>query len=271
MEYLITATDYKLLEITKLAAKEAGAILKEGYYSEEKINFERKGASDFVTAYDRAAEKCIIKRISSSFPEIAFIGEESGNTPGNMSDYTVIIDPLDGTNNFLHGVPHFSVSIAVTKHSNLLLGLVYQPLLDELLWAIRGDGAYMNERPIRIHSARPLSEMIVSTCLPYHAKGDCSTALNQLTTLMPMVAGIRSPGSAALEIAYTSIERFDAFWSQGARLDFWDIAAGIIIAREAGCIVTDLNGDPSPPQWKSLLVAHPERHGELLNHLNFIH
>lgn len=268
MEYLLTGSDYKLLEITKLAAKEAGIILKEGYYSEERIDFEHKGASDFVTAYDRAAEKCIINRISSLFPEISFIGEESGNTTGNMSDYTVIIDPLDGTNNFLHGIPHFSVSIAVTRNRKLLLGIVYQPLLDEMLWAVRGDGAYMNDKPLMLHSARPLSEMIVGTCLPYHAKGDCATSLNQLTIIMPMVAGIRSPGSAALEIAYTSIERFDAFWSQGAQLDFWDIAAGIIIAREAGCTVTDLNGDLSPVQWQSLLVAHPERHEELLNHLN---
>ncbi|MDP4557620.1 inositol monophosphatase family protein [Halomonas meridiana] len=267
MEDSITEYEHKLLESAKVAAQEAGVILKEGYYSSRRVDFERKGVSDFVTFYDRAAEKCIIKRIRGLFPEIAFMGEESGSTAGNMSDYTVIIDPIDGTNNFIHGVPHFSVSIAVTKGSEILLGLVYQPLLNEMLWAARGSGAYINEKRLRLQSARPLSEMIVSTCLPYHGKGDCLTSLNHLKKLMPIVAGIRSPGSAALEIAYTSIERFDAFWSQGAELDFWDIAAGILIAREAGCKVTDLNGDPSPSQWKSLLSAHPERHEELLSYL----
>lgn len=258
----------KLLEVIKLSAREAGEILKKGYQTGRKISFEFKGASDFVTNYDRSSERAIIKRVSSSFPEIGFIGEESGNIRGNGSDYVIIIDPIDGTNNFLHSVPHFSISIAVTRNKELLLGLVYHPLLDEMLWASLGYGAYMNDMPLRIHNARPLSEMLVSTCLPYHAKGDCVTSLHQLTTLMPMVAGIRAPGSAALEIAYTSLERFDAFWSQGAQLDFWDIAAGIIIAREAGCIVTDLSGQSNPTSWGSLLAAHPDRHGELLNLLN---
>lgn len=106
--------------------------------------------------------------------------------------------------------------------------------------------------------------MLVSTCLPYHAKGDCTTALKQLAALMPQVAGIRSPGSAALEIAYTSLGRFDAFWSQGAELDFWDIAAGIVIAREAGYTVTDLTGEPCPAHWNSLIAAHSDRHDQLL-------
>jgi myo-inositol-1(or 4)-monophosphatase len=259
----------ELLETIKFAAKEAGALLKEGYQAEERVHFERKGASDFVTAYDKAAESAIIHCISKNFPEIEFIGEEGGATHGTGSDYTVIIDPLDGTNNFLHGVPNFSVSIAVTKLDELLLGVVYHPLLNEMLWAGQGVGAFLNDTPLKVPSARPLQEMLVSTCLPYHAKGDCDIALNQLSVLMPRVAGIRSPGSAALEISYTSLGRYDAFWSEGARLDFWDIAAAIVIAREAGCTVTDLTGDPVPDHWSSLLVAHPQRHGELLQCLSF--
>ncbi len=257
-----------ILETVKHAAYEAGALLREGYQADGRVAFEHKGASDFVTAYDKAAEAAIIRRISRDFPEFAFLGEESGATQGSDSDYTVVIDPLDGTNNFLHGVPHFSVSIAVTKGDELLLGVVYHPVLDEMLWAGHNIGAFLNETRLTMSSPRPLSEMLVSTCLPYHAKGDYTTSLNQLTALMPQVAGIRSPGSAALEIAYTSLGRFDAFWSQGARLDFWDIAAGIVIAREAGCTVTDLNGDPTPDQWNSLLAAHPARHGQLLECLN---
>lgn len=256
-----------LLETVKQAAYEAGALLCEGYSRKGRIAFEQKGASDFVSYYDTAAENIIIDCISSAFPDIAFLGEESGLTPTD-SNYTVIIDPLDGTSNFLHGVPHFSVSIAVTKADELVIGVVYQPLLDEMLWASLGTGAFLNDTPLTTPEPRPLNEMLVSTCLPYHAKGDCATATNQLAVLMPQVAGIRSPGSAALEIAYISLGRFDAFWSQGAVLEFWDIAAGIVIAREAGYTVTDLSGEANPAQWNSLLAAHPERHGQLLACLN---
>lgn len=257
-------SDNSLLETVKQAAYKAGTLLREGYSKDGRVAFEQKGASDFVTYYDKAAERAIIEHIHSAFPKVAFLGEESGLTPGTASDYTVVIDPLDGTNNFLHGVPHFSVSIAVTKGDALIMGAVYHPLLDEMLWAGQGTGAFLDDQPLTMPDARPLTEMLVSTCLPYHAKGDCTQALHQLAALMPQVAGIRSPGSAALEIAYTSLGRFDAFWSQGAKLDVWDIAAGIVIAREAGCTVTDLTGDPHPTAWNSLIVAHPERHGQLL-------
>lgn len=257
-----------LLETVKQAAYEAGALLREGYSLKGRIAFEQKGISDFVTYYDTTAEHIIIDCISSAFPDIAFLGEESGLTPSTDSNYTVIIDPLDGTSNFLHGVPHFSVSIAVTQDDELIIGVVYQPLLDEMLWAGQGTGAFLNDTSLANPEPRPMTEMLVSTCLPYHAKGDCAIALQQFTALMPQVAGIRSPGSAALELAYTSLGRFDAFWSQGAKLDFWDIAAGIVIAREAGYTVTDLTGEPNPAQWNSLIAAHPERHSQLLKCLS---
>ncbi|SEN01315.1 inositol monophosphatase family protein [Halomonas caseinilytica] len=250
------------------AARLAGAHLLEGYQAAGAIDFEAKGASDFVTHYDRAAERIIIDCLQRAHPGLAFLGEESGVTPSGAGDTTVIIDPLDGTNNFLHRVPHFSVSIAVRQGRSLTHGVVYQPLLDEMLWAVAGEGAYRNEQRIAAPPARALHEMLIATCLPYHDKGDCPTSLAQLTALMPRVAGIRVPGSAALEVAYAGLGRFDAFWSQGARLELWDVAAGIVIAREAGCTVTDIAGDSTPDEWASLLVAHPERHGELLEILS---
>ncbi|UYG07341.1 inositol monophosphatase family protein [Halomonas sp. M4R1S46] len=258
-------TQPTLIETLKHAARVAGELLREGYHAAGAIDFESKGASDFVTHYDRAAERIIIDTVRRAHPEVGFLGEESGATPAQAGDTTVIIDPLDGTNNFLHRVPHFSVSIAVAEGDALTHGVVYQPLLDEMLWAVRGQGAYRGAQRITTPPARALHEMLLATCLPYHAKGDCPTSLAQLTTLMPRVAGIRVPGSAALEVAYAGLGRFDAFWSQGAKVDLWDIAAGIVIAREAGCTVTDLAGDPAPIEWASLLVAHPERHGDLLD------
>lgn len=254
-----------LIDTLHQAARAAGEILYEGYQAVGSIDFECKGSSDFVTHYDRAAEHAIIQTIRRTHPEVGFLGEETGTTPAGDSDLTVIIDPLDGTNNFLHRVPHFSVSIAVRQGEALTHGVVYQPLLDEMLWAIRGQGAYQGSQRMPVLPARPLTEMLVGTCLPYHDKGDCATSQRQLSALMPRVAGIRSPGSAALEIAYTGLGRFDAFWSQGARLDLWDIAAGIVIAREAGCKVTDLSCNPNPVEWNSLLVAKPEQHDRLLS------
>ncbi|MFW6346354.1 MAG: inositol monophosphatase family protein [Halomonas sp.] len=252
-----------LMDTLKQAARTAGELLREGYYAAGAIEFEAKGASDFVTHYDKAAEQAIIETIRRAHPKAGFIGEETGESPTESGGLTVIIDPLDGTNNFLHRVPHFSVSIAVRDGNALTHGVVYQPLLDEMLWAVRGQGAHRNGNQITMPPARALHEMLVATCLPYHAKGNCPTSLAQLTRLMPQVAGIRVPGSAALEIAYAGLGRFDAFWSQGARLDLWDLAAGIVIAREAGCMVTDFAGEADPAEWRSLLVAHPERHGEL--------
>lgn len=252
-----------LSDTLQRAARAAGAILREGYHAAGAIDFESKGVSDFVTHYDRAAENAIIDTIRRAHPDVGFLGEETGATPARDGEITVIIDPLDGTNNFLHRVPHFSVSIAVREGDSLTHGVVYQPLLDEMLWAERGQGAYRDAQRITAPPARALHEMLVATCLPYHAKGDCPTSLSQMADLMPRVAGIRAPGSAALEIAYAGIGRFDAFWSQGARLELWDIAGGIVIAREAGCTVTDLAGNPAPTEWTSLLVTHPERHDEL--------
>lgn len=263
----LRAPDVPKSSTLQRAAREAGELLREGYQALGTIDFECKGASDFVTKFDRAAEQVIIDTVRSVHPEIGFLGEETGATPAQDGDVTVIIDPLDGTNNFLHRVPHFSVSIAVREHTQLTHGVVYQPLLDEMLWAVHGQGAHLGSRRIATPPARPMTEMLLATCLPYHAKGDCSICLGQLTALMPAVAGIRSPGSAALELAYTGLGRFDAFWSQGAKLDPWDIAAGIVFAREAGLVVTDFEGNANPPEWRSLLVAHAERHEALLHTL----
>lgn len=257
-----------LIETLKHAAHAAGTLLREGFHDETPIDFKAKGASDFVTHYDKAAENAIIDVIKQSHPHANFLGEETGITTANEnSDLTVIIDPLDGTQNFLHRLPHFSVSIAVREGAALTHGVVYHPLLDEMLWAVQHQGAFLDGRRITTPAPRPPHAMLIATCLPYHGKGDCHTSLAQLTTLMPQMAGIRAPGSAALEVAYSSFGRFDAFWSQGATLEIWDIAAGIVIAREAGCQVTDLTGNTDPPEWNSLLVAHPERHERLLHAL----
>ncbi|WP_052383874.1 inositol monophosphatase family protein [Litchfieldella xinjiangensis] len=261
---MLSTRENALAEVVKQAARDAGAILLEGYRERDPMAFERKGASDFVTHYDRAAEQAIIATVRGAFPEVSFLGEESGELVAEGSEYTVIIDPLDGTNNFVHKIPHFSVSIAVYKGHEAIIGVVHQPVLDEMLWACRGEGAYLNHERLPSPPARELSAMLVSTCFPYHGKGDCGASSREVSRLMPHVAGIRSPGSAALEIAYVALGRFDAFWNSGAKLELWDIAAGMLIAREAGCTVTDLTGECEPDAGHSLIIAPPHRHADLL-------
>lgn len=258
-----------LADTVKKAAKDAGALLAKGYSGIDRVTFERKGASDFVTHYDQAAERLIIDDIRQHFPSVGFLGEESGASPANNSNVTVIIDPLDGTNNFLHGVPFFSVSIAVEQNNELIMGAVYHPLLDELIWAEKGQGAYLNDHRLICPSACPLTEMLVATCLPYHGKGDCDLSIRQQAAIMPHVSGIRSPGSAALEIAYVALGRFDAFWSQGAKLEWWDVAAGILIAQEVGLMVTGIQGQAEASCLRqSLLIAPSQSHQQLLALLN---
>lgn len=260
---MLNERETALSEVVKQAARVAGRILLQGFQGDDEISFQHKGASDFVTHYDLHAEQAIITEIRREFPQVGFLGEESGETHTAGTDYLVVIDPLDGTNNFLHRIPHFSVSIAVMKGTEFIIGVVYHPVLDEMFWACQGGGSFLDHQRLHASAPKALPEMLVGTCLPYHEKGDCDTALQQLTTLMPKVSGIRTPGSAALEIAYTAMGRFDAFWSRGAKLDLWDIAAGITIAREAGCMVSDLTGNPAPRTWDSLLIAHEARHKQL--------
>ena len=239
-----------LLETVKQAAYEAGALLREGYSLKGRIAFEQKGASDFVSYYDTAAENIIIDCINSAFPDIAFLGEESGLTPTD-SDYTVIIDPLDGTSNFLHGIPHFAISIAVQERKlgsdewgEVTAGLVYQPITDESFWAEKSRGAWLQDARLRVSGRRHLADALFATGTPYQGHGNFGEWNRIFGAVGPQVAGIRRFGSAALDLAWVAAGRYDGFWESD--LSAWDTAAGCLLVREAGGFVTDYRGRSLP-------------------------
>lgn len=247
-------------------ARKAGEILCDGFVS--RPGFERghqvdyKGAIDPVTEVDRRSESYILGKINERFPEHRIIAEESGAQEGDACCLWYI-DPLDGTVNYAHGIPIFSVSIAYAQEGQLQLGVVYNPVLDECFSAECGKGAYLNGEPIRISQEQLLDRSLLVTGFPYDIRTHPETNLDHFARFALRAQGVRRLGSAALDLCYVAAGRFDGFWE--LRLSAWDIAAGGLIAMEAGALVTDINGGPeflAPPY--SLIAANPVIHQQML-------
>ena len=230
-----------IINIMTKAAYKAGNILIKDFREVENLQVSKKGIGDFVTSADLNSEKTIIKILEKAYPEIKIISEET-NSEINIDDYEEkwIIDPLDGTLNFLHGLPHFAISIALMKKKEIISGIVYDPVKDELFWAEKGIGAFLNDKRIRVSGRVQLKDALVSTGIPW--KGMESSHKNYLKTLeniMKNSSGIRRYGAAALDLAYVASGRYDAFWE--FNLKTWDIAAGALLVKEAGGIVGNIN------------------------------
>jgi myo-inositol-1(or 4)-monophosphatase len=227
-----------ILEQTKAVAKEAGDFIRN-----ERLNFdlgkvEQKGLNDLVSYVDKETEKIIVERLSKILPEADFITEE-GTAARDGKDYTWIIDPLDGTTNFIHGLPIFSVSIGLKYQEEIVLGVVYEINLDECFYAVKGKGAFCNGSPIRVSKAQNLEESLIATGFPYSAFSRIDDYLKILRVFMEKCHGIRRLGSAAVDLCYVACGRFDGFYEYD--LKPYDVAAGIIIIQEAGGTVTDFN------------------------------
>jgi myo-inositol-1(or 4)-monophosphatase len=220
------------------AARAAGNIIMRGLNRLDAIQVETKHDKDFVSEIDRQSEEEIIKIIRRAYPDHAVLAEESG-AQGN-AEYEWIIDPLDGTTNFLHGFPQFAVSIAVRHRGKMTTGVVYDPVLQELFTAANGSGAMLNERRIRVSTRHQLDTALLGTGYPFHPKQDFDYYLSTLKVLMQETAGIRRPGAAALDLAYVAAGRLDGFWEFG--LKPWDMAAGALLIQEAGGIISDPDG-----------------------------
>ncbi len=236
-----------LLTVMVGAAEKAARALKRDFGEIENLQVSRKGPSDFVSAADIKTEKTLVAELSKARPGFGFLLEESGEMAGSDRDHRWIIDPIDGTTNFLHGIPQFAISIALERAGQLLSGVILNPITDELFIAERGGGAFMNNRRIRVSARTRLGDALIGTGAPFQGRGtaaDHETFLNQLRRVMAETAGIRRMGAAALDLAYVAAGRFDAFWELS--LNPWDIAAGILLVREAGGMVTDpiTAGDP---------------------------
>ena len=220
------------------AARQAGKLLLRYYGQVDAKSVSEKGRNDFVSEVDRAAEAAILEVIRKAYPHHAILAEESGETAGN--EFQWIIDPLDGTTNYLHGFPQFSVSIGLRHRGQLESAVVYDPMREEMYTADRGGGAFLNDRRIRVTQRKDLHGALLGTGIPFRDQRHLDVYLAMMKALIRDTAGIRRPGSAALDFAYLAAGRIDGFWELG--LSPWDFAAGVLLVREAGGCVTDLGG-----------------------------
>lgn len=228
------------MSVMVAAARKAARGLQRDFGEVENLQVSLKGPANFVTAADRKAEKVIFQELSKARPGYGFLMEEGGVVEGADKSHRWIIDPLDGTTNFLHGIPIFAISIALERDGQLVAGLVYNPISDEMFIAEKGQGAFLNDRRIRVSARRELPQAVVATGIPHIGRPGHERFAAELNTVMNEVAGVRRMGAAALDLAYVAAGRFDAYWE--ANLSPWDIAAGIVLVREAGGFAADFNG-----------------------------
>lgn len=244
-----------MLNMAVRAARAAGDIIVRNMDRLDRLKIVSKKNNDFVTEVDHKAEQAIIEILSQAFPDHGFLAEESG-LKDKQSEYQWIIDPLDGTTNFLHGVPQFAVSIALKHKNRLEVAVIYDPISQELFTAARGEGAQLNNKRIRVTTHKGLAGSLLCTGFPYHDQSYLDTYLDTMKALMGPAAGIRRPGSAALDLAWLAAGRYDGFWE--FNLNAWDIAAGILIVREAGGLITDLHGKEDYLQSGDIIAAAPK-------------
>ncbi len=242
------------LHIGVRAARRAGSIIVRNLGRVDASTISRKGANDFVTEVDHQAEAAIIDTIHRAYPSHAVLAEESGLQ--GTDEHVWIVDPLDGTTNFMHGFPVFSVSIALQLKGRLELGVVYDPLRQEIFTATRGQGAQLNDRRIRVSSQRGLEGALLGTGFPYRQLKDLDTYLAMFRDLLTRTAGIRRPGSAALDLGYVACGRLDGFWELG--LKEWDMAAGALLIQEAGGFVADFSGGDRFLETGNVVTGNPK-------------
>lgn len=231
-----------MLNIALRAARKAGELIERALERVDVVAFEEKGRNDFVTEIDQASEKEIIYHLRKAYPDHTIRGEETGVSPGKDSDYEWIIDPLDGTTNFIHGIPHFAISIACKYKGQIEHAVVLNPISREEFTASRGRGATLNGRRIRVSPRKGLDGALIGTGIPFngYAFDNISPYLAALQEIAGQTAGIRRPGAASLDLAYVAAGRFDGFWEMN--LKEWDIAAGVLLVKEAGGLVSDFKG-----------------------------
>jgi len=255
---------HPMLTIATQAARSAGRLIVRFLDQLDQKDISEKSLHDYVTKADKLAEQEIIQHIRRHYPHHAILAEESGaiSNPESNERFTWIIDPLDGTMNFIHGIPHFAISIALKMDNRLEVGLVYDPIKDELFTAARGKGAHFNNRRIRIQNRSKLDQALVGTGFPHTSPHLFPKYLRQFEAITPACAGVRRMGSAALDLAYVAAGRLDAYWEMG--LNSWDIAAGALLVLEAGGIVSDFEGKDQYLERGEIVVGNTKMHAALL-------
>lgn len=257
-----------LIRVMEKAARKAGGRLRRDFGEVEALQVSRKGPADFVSKADIRAERILWDELKAARPGWGFVLEESGEIEGEPDQPRFIIDPLDGTSNFLHGIPHFAVSIAVQERKlgsdewgDVTAGVIYQPITDETFWAEKSRGAWLHDARLRVSNRRQLTEALFATGTPYGGHGNFAEWARIFGAVGPEVAGIRRFGSAALDLAWVAAGRFDGFWESD--LAAWDTAAGCLLVREAGGFVSDYRGRSLPICDKQVIAGNDQLHSRL--------
>ena len=251
------------LNVMVAAARKAGRGLIRDFGELENLQITRKGPADFVSAADHRTEKLLVDELSKARPGYGFLLEERGAIEGPDKTHRFIIDPIDGTTNFLHGLPQFAISIALEREGVLASAVVFNPVTNEMFMAERGHGAYLNDKRLRVATRKNLSEILVASGAPYMGKEGHEQFLAELRAILDVTAGMRRFGAASLDLAWVAAGKFDAFWER--ELKAWDIAAGTLLVREAGGIVTDLSGRDNMLETGDILAANEPLHKPLLD------
>ncbi|MDG5748508.1 inositol monophosphatase family protein [Qipengyuania sp. XHP0207] len=257
-----------LIRVMEKAARKAGNRLRRDFGEIEHLQVSRKGPADFVSKADMRAERTLYDELKLARPDWGFVLEEAGTIEGEEGQPRWVIDPLDGTSNFLHGIPHFAISIAVQEPKlggggwgDVTAAVVYQPITDETFWAEKSRGAWLHDGRLRVSSRRNLSDSLIATGIPFQGVGNFDEWTRIYGAIGPNVAGIRRFGAASLDLAWVAAGRFDGFWESD--LSPWDTAAGGLLVREAGGFVTDFRGRSMPVHDKQVLAANDALHSKL--------
>ncbi len=255
---------HPLLNIAISAARRAGKTIMHKSYRVDQLKFDLKGARDFVTNVDVLAEQQIVETIHDAYPNHAILAEESYPVGGD--DFEWIIDPLDGTLNFMHGIPQFCISIAIRQHGRLAHAVVYDPVHEELFTASNGGGAHLNDRRIRASAIGKLEYALIGTGFPFREMDNVELWIAIFRELSKKTSGIRRPGSAALDLAYVACGRFDGFWESGLKI--WDLAAGALLVQEAGGIISDFEGNQDFLENGTIVAGNPNLYDEIARIVN---
>jgi myo-inositol-1(or 4)-monophosphatase len=259
------STPSALLQVMIAAARKAGRKLARDFGEVAELQVSKKGPADFVSAADTKAEQVLVEELTKARPGYGFLAEERGVVEGTDKTHTWVIDPLDGTTNFLHGLPHFAINIALEREGAVVAAVTYNPANNELFWAEKGKGTFLNDKRLRVAARRTLIESVLATGIPFAGRPDHGQFLKELHQMTQRVAGIRRFGSAALDLAYVAAGRFDGYWERG--LKPWDIAAGGLLVLEAGGTLSNADGGEFVPAEGSVCAANSELQPLILERL----
>lgn len=259
------STPTALAKVMIDAARKAGRALARDFGEVSELQVSKKGAADYVSAADLKAEQTLFEELLKARPGYGFLGEERGLIEGTDKTHSWIVDPLDGTTNFLHAMPHFAINIALQREGEIVAGVTYNPANADLFWTERGRGAFLNDRRLRVAARTRFEEAVFATGIPFLGHGQHARFLKELHQVSQRVSGVRRFGAAALDLAWVAAGRFDGFWERD--LSPWDMAAGVLMVTEAGGMVTDADGGADPLATGSICAANPDLQPKLLERL----